>query len=150
MKTVNKLLQQRLLARVVLSANIPAEFDNCAGSIELSKFVLIGESPANETTNKRYYPFCDIAGCSGWLNLLLNKEEINEEKLFWINAHHLDGSPNDVRLLDLLEGKQIICLGKKAEKWVKPTGKKYVEVPHPQYWKRFKSKEKYPLIDLLK
>lgn len=149
MKT-NKLLQKRLVDRIVLSANIPVEFDNCAGNLETAEFVLVGERPANESKNERYYPFCDIAGCSGWLNLLLDKEKIPEEKLFWINAVHLDGSQNDHTLLDLLEGRQIICLGRVAERWVKQAGKKYVQVPHPQYWKRFKSKEKYPLLELLK
>jgi hypothetical protein len=150
MKTQNKLMQKRLLERILNSLAIPDRFDNVAGSFDNCKYVLIGEAPANESPLKRCYPFRDIIGCSGWLNSLLDKEEILESDLFWINAHHLDGTPNDIKILDYLQNKKIICLGKKAEKWLKPTGLKYESVPHPQYWRRFKSKEKYPLIDLLK
>ena len=46
--------------------------------------------------------------------------------------------------------KQIVCLGKVAEKWAKKNGWEFVSFPHPQYWKRFKSKEPYPLIEFLR
>lgn len=140
----------RLLNRILFSKDIPREFNNVAGSIQYSRFVLIGESPSKESPFEHYYPFLDQIGCSGWLNRLLDVENISEQDLFWINAYHLDGSPNDLEILKYLKDKKIICLGKKAEKWLTPSGLKYESVPHPQYWKRFKSKERYPLMDLLK
>lgn len=146
----NNQIITRLLNRILLSRDIPDEFDNVAGNFESSCFVLIGESPANPSMMAKYYPFRDTKGCSGWLNRLLDDENVQEKDLFWINAYHIDGSPNDLEILRYLKDKKIICLGKKAEEWLKPSGLKHDLVPHPQYWKRFRSKERYPLMDLLK
>lgn len=143
-------VNDRLTERISLSISIPAEFDNVAGDVWKSRFVLVGEAPASISSREKYFPFCSLSGCSGWLNNLLDEENIPEGNLFWINAQHIDGTPNNKKIFDYLLGKKIICLGKKAEKWVEPTGLKYETVPHPQYWKRFKSKERYPLMDLLK
>ena len=140
--------------RVSLSIRtIPREFDNCAGNFsngDRNKVIaIIGEKPAAQSPLQKSYPFLDVTGSSGWLNAALNRTKAREDRLFWINARNLDDSENNPEILNTLNPKSIICLGKVAEAWAKQNGWKHTCFPHPQYWKRFKAKEPYPLIDFL-
>ena len=141
-----------LAGRITQSKSIPDKYQNCAGNFKLDGSItaIIGEKPSAQSPLKRSYPFGDTSGCSGWLNTLIIKGRIKEESLFWVNAINLDGSENDPSMINELKPKQIVCLGKVAEKWAKKNGWEFVSFPHPQYWKRFKSKEPYPLIEFLR
>ena len=145
------LLITRLSNRIDLSRSIPEKFQNCAGNFNNngSIVVIIGEKPAGPSPFRRSYPFNDVDGCSGWLNRLLAKAKIDESKLFWVNAYNLDDSSNDSSMVNEVNPKEVICLGKTAEKWAKENGWECKTFYHPQYWKRFKSKEDYPLIEHL-
>ena len=148
----NILLITQLANRINISRSIPEKFQNCAGNFknERSVIAIIGEKPSGPSPLNRSYPFNDTVGCSGWLNNLLALNKIKEDKLFWVNAINLDGSENDPAMIQELNPKQVICLGKVAEKWAKKNEWDYVSFPHPQFWKRFKSKEPYPFIEYLK
>jgi hypothetical protein len=123
----------------------------------LTKAIVIGDTPGPgrpTTAGYHHTPFYSTKNSSLWLNKQLVEAGIEEEKLVWFNAELADGTTLDpVYVQDLMAGKPaIICLGGKAEMWVRrnaPTSE-YVKVYHPQFAKRFKSKEPYALIDELK
>jgi hypothetical protein len=125
-----------------------------AGKLE-GKFVLVvGDRPgpsAPKDPGYHHTPFYSIKHCSGWLNRLLDAHEIPEEKLLWINSTLADGTPFDARKVED-NIRIIVALGGNAEKWVKANfdDRVFAKVHHPQYWKRFRSKEPYPLIEILR
>lgn len=122
-----------------------------------TKVVLLGDTPGPGRPNDPGYhhtPFYSTKNSSLWINRLLWDHCIPEEDLLWFNTTLADGSPLDSKIFfNQLHGDPaVICLGGNAEKWILthalyriPCGK----VHHPQAWKRFHSKEPYPLIDLL-
>lgn len=154
-KTITKIdhiALSMLSDRICVSKSIPKEFDNCGGNYDpkAKVTVIIGEQPAGESKQQRMYPFMAMDGCSGWLNRQLAEIHLDNLKMFWVNALNLDGSENDPRIVNSLNPKEIICLGKIAEKWAKKNGWEITTYPHPQYWKRFKSKLPYPLVGHLR
>lgn len=125
-----------------------------AGSLIKADVILIGDRPgpaAPEQKNFLHVPFNSLKHCSGWLNKQLEENDIPESRLAWVNAYDKKGNPTDPDIVDFVMGKPVVyALGGNAEKWCKKMGVHYDCVfPHPQYWKRFKSKESYPLIDRL-
>lgn len=115
------------------------------------KVFLIGERTSHPEKNKLHAPFCSTKACSGWLNKLLCEADVNEKDLFWVNALDNDGTPVDLGSMHAyLQPKHIFALGKVAEERLKVYNLSYTAFAHPQYWKRFKSKEPYPLIAALK
>jgi hypothetical protein len=138
----------RVLTRFRLGLKTKAPIG--AGSFTKDVILLVGERTSHPEENKYHAPFCSTKGCSGWLNKKLDEAEIPEDKLFWVNALDNDGSEVDLRkLYDALEPRAVIALGNVAQKQLKKFEIKHELVPHPQYWKRFKHHEPYPLITLL-
>lgn len=121
-----------------------------------NKVILIGDKPGpgRPTTPHHHTPFYSTKNSSLWLNLKLVEAGIDELDLLWFNAELADGSPLDPVHIQDLEPLQpkLIALGGNAEKWIRRAVPEvtYVKVPHPQFAKRFKSKEPYELIDVLK
>lgn len=119
-----------------------------------TKVLLVGDRPGpGAPTDPSYHhtPFYSIRNCSGWLNKQLHDAEIPEEDLLWVNSADKDGVVSDGSFLVNLEGTQvIIALGGNAAKWCAKQGLAHELIHHPQYWKRFRSKEPYVLIPLLK
>jgi hypothetical protein len=110
--------------------------------------LLIGEQSACKGLDR---PFCSTRGCSGWLNKQLDLERIPEERLFWLNALDNDDKPIDIKTIyEQLRPSIVIALGNVAKKVCIDQEIPHEFVYHPQYWKRFHSKERYPLFDLLK
>jgi len=122
---------------------------------EKGKILIIGDRPGpSAPTDPSYHhtPFYSTKHCSGWLNTALYLAQIPEDRLIWINSADKDGRPLDYSILEKLDADKIICLGGNAEKWYKKAsefGYEYVKFDHPQYWKRFKNSEEYPLIEFL-
>lgn len=115
------------------------------------KVFLVGERTSHPEKNKLHAPFCSIKACSGWLNKLLCEAGIDERDLFWVNALDNDGTPVDLGAMHAyLQPGVTFALGKVAEERLKVYNLKYTAFAHPQYWKRFKHKEPYPLIEALK
>lgn len=91
-----------------------------------------------------------MKGSSRWLNIQLETWTINEEKLFWINALNLDGSKANIsKIIKLLKPSKVIALGNVASNLCKENNFTHIKIPHPAYWKRFKSQIRYPLIEEL-
>ncbi len=122
------------------------------GAYVKGNILLIGEQASHPLGAPEQEPFCSDAGCSGWLNRLLAAEQIPEELLFWLNARNNDGSKVDLQsIYDHLQPSVVIGLGKVAEGLICEFDfrESAIFLPHPQYWKRFKSKQPYPLVKVL-
>ncbi|MEM2159651.1 MAG: hypothetical protein QXN55_01700 [Candidatus Nitrosotenuis sp.] len=118
------------------------------------KILLVGDKPGpgiiNEPEGYIPVPFNGYKHSSLWLNRLLDKHNIPEEKLTWINAFYLEGQPSQKEEYYKRQPRAVIGLGIIAQNWLKNVGcKDFYCMDHPQFWKRFKSKQFYPLITLL-
>ena len=123
----------------------------CSGNKIETKFILVGDRPGpSAPTDEDYHhtPFYSLKHCSGWLNHQLELYAISEENLLWINSANSKGCETDPKIIENIDAK-IIVLGGNATKWLQRYNFQYYEVNHPQYWKRFKSAYKYPLLDVL-
>ena len=139
-------IRARVLKRFRLGLKTNAPIG--AGSYTNGVVMLVGEQVSHPDENKYHAPFCSTKGCSGWLNTLLEEAAIPEEKLFWINAIDNDGTEVNLRqIYDTIEPCTVFALGNVARDQLRKQGiTSFGHVPHPQYWKRFKSKQPYPLI----
>lgn len=113
-----------------------------------ARAALIGEAfAAHKPDDPGYqWPFASFAdqGCSRWLTQQLENAGIPENQLFWFNADQ----PVD-EIIKLIPDCHLVALGEKAAARVSPLRYDRFSRPHPQYWKRFRSDEMYPLIPLL-
>lgn len=122
-----------------------------------TKVILLGDTPGPGRPNDPNYhhtPFYSTKNSSLWINRLLWEHGISEQNLLWFNTTLADGTPLDSRVFfkQVTKDPLVVCLGGNAEKWLKQHTlyrAPYQKVHHPQAWKRFHSKEHYPLIDLL-
>jgi thymidylate kinase len=110
--------------------------------------VLVGESFAERKDQDPWYqwPFASFSGegCSRWLTEQLDKDGIPEENLLWVN------SDQDLSFLHDLEWSPVVvALGDKAMETLYKEKIEAKVVKHPQYWKRFRSGELYPLLEIL-
>lgn len=141
-------VRDRVLSRWRLAIKTKAAIG--AGSFTYGSVLIVGERTSHPELNKYHAPFCSVKACSGWLNALLEESSIPEDKLFWINALDNDGSEVDLgRLAAFISPPVIFALGNIARDQLIKHKLSHVHVPHPQYWKRFKAKAVYPLINLL-
>lgn len=115
--------------------------------------LLVGERPNVARTGelKHRLPLVTFAGngCAIWLAQQLENAGVPESALYWINAYDAVGVPTDASFLDDLAPLRVIAMGKLAERWCSDHVAKFETVPHPQYWKRFHSNQRYPLLDYL-
>ena len=124
----------------------------CHRSPEPGKIVIIGDRPSPGTpVDSKHPPFCGNKSSSKWLNEQLCQAGVPEEELRWLNAVKADGNRTQYcELYQLLPAKIVIALGVNASAWLSAAGVDHVRLPHPQYWKRFRSKEeRYPLLEVL-
>lgn len=127
--------------------------------------LMVGDRPgpgAPNTDSFHHTPFYSIYNSSGWLNVQLVREQIPEERLLWVNSadrHDKDTDPTTI--FNFVNVATAVALGSNAAKWLKtldfekfrqPQNSSYrvIQTYHPQYWKRWRSKERYPLLDILK
>lgn len=152
-----KAYAKRLVLRRKLFEQNVLHFSRARGCTVPEAIVLVGDRPgpaAPKDPSYHHTPFYSTKNSSSWLNCQLLREEIPEERLLWINAYDKDGVPNDPTTLLNLRPDTIIALGGNAAKWLEGVcgleAGQFVETYHPQYWKRFRSGERYPLLDILK
>lgn len=111
--------------------------------------VLVGEQVNPQVMADPMWPFVTEGGSSYWLTAQLEQAQIPETQLYWLNALSHTGRRTDPAFLDTLRPGRVVALGKAADLWCQGYGVDHEKVPHPQFWKRFHSGEKYPLLDLL-
>lgn len=121
------------------------------GFFKPGNILILGEQASDPINDPEQMPFFSTKACSGWLNWQLEQGCIPEEKMFWLNVLNNDGSPADIcGTIDRMKPSEVIALGKIASNACTKLGLKHYYYPHPQYWKRFRSKEDYPLISHLR
>lgn len=141
-------VRDRVLSRYRLGLKTKAPIG--AGAFRPGSVMIVGEQTSHPEVNKYHAPFCSTKACSGWLNARLEEVEVPEDKLFWVNALDNDGSEVDLlALYNQLKPPAVFALGNIARDQLKKRGIEHVHVPHPQYWKRFKHSQPYPLIEKL-
>ena len=127
-----------------------------AGQPTEPSFVLLADTPGpGRPTDPTYHhtPFYSTRNSSLWINRLLHERGVQEEMLTWFNTTLASGAPLDLSAFSaqLSRSPVVICLGGNAERWLKRTAgwsAPYFKVQHPQAWKRFRTREPYPLLDL--
>lgn len=112
-----------------------------------AKFVLVGEAFGDVKNQDALYqwPFASFSrgGCSVWLTQQLADGHVSERDLLWVNADQ------DLSFLVGKPRRRIIALGEAADAALSKLALPHAHLPHPQYWKRFHSKEPYKLLELL-
>jgi len=122
-----------------------------------AKVILLADTPGpGRPTDPDYHhtPFYSTRNSSLWINRLLWEHGIPETSLLWFNTTLADGTPLDSKIFfnQLDSTPKVICLGGRAERWLNTRTlhrAPYEKVFHPQAWKRFHSKQRYPLLDVL-
>lgn len=96
--------------------------------------------------------FCDMAkvGSSFWLSQKLDEANIPEDRLYWINSYDKSNLPTNSEFVHKLNPITILALGDVAAGWCEKNQLRYEPFSHPQYHKRFKFSDPYPLIERLK
>lgn len=116
-----------------------------AGNLDGS-IIIVGESFAERKEPDPFYqaPFVSFSneGCSQWLTDRIANTGINEGWILWLNSDQDLSFLLGEELFDCV----VFTLGENASKELGAIGVQHVDVPHPQYWKRFHANEKYPLI----
>lgn len=111
------------------------------------RLVLIGEAFAERKDQDAFYqwPFASFSneGCSQWLTNQLDTVDVGEHDVLWLNADQ------DLSVLHDLQPERVIALGTKAYEQLYRLKIVASTVPHPQAFKRFNSKQRYPLLDLI-
>lgn len=116
--------------------------------------IIVGEKFAEPKNQDPLYqwPFASFSddGCSRWLTDLLTLAGVGEQDLLWFNADQLS-KPMVKRWV----GRKVFALGAEAvttlhEMLGPDDGVMLSAVEHPQYWRRFRSLQPYPLVPLLK
>jgi hypothetical protein len=100
------------------------------------------------------WPFVRETGSSPWLTQHLIDHEIPERLLYWVNAFSHDGKPLDPEFVKRLQPRAIITLGDDAKVWahdneLMANHQRPFNLSHPQFHKRFRHKQAYPLGSLL-
>lgn len=118
----------------------------------LANIIIIGDSPLDHTDYDPFYqwPFGSFSGsgCSHWLTSKLNESSASECDLLW-------GNSNDnlmwlePRIEQYLENPTVFALGDKSYQRAYAFFQDTIRVPHPQYWKKFRNSEQYPLITMI-
>lgn len=104
--------------------------------------VLVGEGFAERKDQDPWYqwPFASFSneGCSQWLASQLERADVSEQTLLWVN------SDQDLSLLP--DGTTVVALGGTAARALERAGRAHVTVAHPQWWKRFRYNQPYELM----
>jgi thymidylate kinase len=112
-----------------------------------ARVVLIGEAFAERKDNDAWYqwPFASFSGegCSQWLADQLDAVDVGEDQVLWLNADQ------DLSVLHNLNPERVVALGNKAYEQLYRLKITAATVPHPQAFKRFNAKQRYPLLDLI-
>lgn len=122
-------------------------YHNSVGSTS-ARFVFVGEIANHATLD---LPFFSTSGSSRFLNDALVDAGYREFETAFVNAICLDGRHVDDRLRKSFKGAVLVALGGTASDILRDAGLRATAVvPHPAYWKRFKSKNREEYVDKLR
>lgn len=128
---------------------LQAGYPYATGHLDMAKIVFVGEklSPKAEYPWPWFWP--EKWGSAHFLSVALHKCGFNEADGFYINV--LDHLSESVEILmeAKRQGKMFIALGKKAGDVCDDLELPTVHIPHPSYWRRFKSKDPEGYVKLL-
>lgn len=127
--------------------NVYAKPDNTLtgiGTIEKPEIILVGDS-LNKNVTWMGLPF-DAGSCSEYLDYCLRSSGIREEEIYIVNS--ITVTLGELNYLDAAEAK-VVALGAKASIKLNSLNIPHVAIPHPQYWKRFHSREQHTYIKML-
>jgi hypothetical protein len=140
-----RVIRRMHLATISCPPNQPG-----AGLFKQGNILLLGEQASDPINDPDQKPFCSTRACSGWLNWQMELHNLEEDHFFWLNVLNNDGTAIDLNAaVARLRPSAIISLGNIARNACVKSGITPVHFSHPQYWKRFRSKELYPLIPFL-
>lgn len=145
-----------LATAIALLRRPPHHVDFCTAGNYAASVLLVGEKFTDATNADPWYqwPFGSFSGgdCSRWLASRLEEADVGEDRLFWANAD-MDLPTILKRWDERREASRriIIALGDAAGAALYAAGERcFLRAPHPQFHKRFRTKEPYALMDLLK
>lgn len=126
----------------------PAKSKLCTDGIghwHTDSVVLVGDRCSRHGIQNLPFVSFHGGGCSAWLAQQLEDWDVSEQELYWVNSAGLG-----VNWLDEIDRpRKFVALGVHAEKWCQHAGVPHQAVPHPQYWKRLKHSDPYPLKEAL-
>lgn len=137
------------LVMKVEALKVPKNLGPGIGSFKKGNILIVGDKPSNPLIDIDL-PFVHLDGCSPWLADQLAKTDVPESDLYWINGFGLDGVMTDPSFIDKLEPSKIIALGSQAQRWCEIAGVNHLRTEHPQFWKRFRNSDVYPLVNILR
>lgn len=123
------------------------------GWFEKGQMLIVGD----EQIKRNHLSAEDLVFISGhdgsysvWLTAQLEAWHVPERTLYWINSYDWSGRRTSDEFLSWLQPSRVIALGQRAKLWCREAGiENVVGAPHPQYWKRFRARESYPLREAL-
>ena len=137
------------LIEKVQALNFPKNQGPGIGLFKEGNILIVGDKPSNPLLGFDL-PFVHLDGCSPWLADQLAKTGVPESSLYWVNGFGVDGAMTDPSFIDKLEPSKIIALGSQAHRWCEIAGVNHFRTEHPQYWKRFRNADIYPLVNILR
>lgn len=96
-----------------------------------ASFLLVGDVGSDPTALVDL-PFFATSGSSGYLTTALDEAGFTEDEVAFVNAHRHDGQQVLLPQLPV-----VIALGQRAAAACRTQALEFVQVPHPQFWKRF-------------
>lgn len=140
-------LAERIDALTVRPVHDVADGESAGKFYVWDSVLLVGEKVSSDSQHE--VPFTGHGNSGEWLTDLLRQRGISESRLSWINIKAIDDEDNTRNILNHVDNyrpRHIIALGDKAANALDVLGISYTKFQHPQYHKRFKSSELYPLI----
>lgn len=139
-------IEQTIAEVIDNSLNLGPGIGACPGPVYGDQTLLIGDEVSEHGHARLPFVSMTRSGCSAWLADQLDKWDVHEGQLYWVNQAELH--PDDFHgTLD--QFKRIVALGGNAAAWCEQEGFEHIVVPHPQYWKRFNFNKPYPLREVL-
>jgi len=143
----------RFLDTPILSAYPPLPADTIGS--RTASFLFVGDVANQEELD---LPFFAWGGSSEYFYVILKEAGYTEPEMAFTNAYRLDKTErNFIGLVHELKqngggllGPQIIALGNNAANVLGKQAVDHLTVPHPQYWKRFHSKQSSLYIQALR
>jgi hypothetical protein len=116
------------------------------GSIFGNKMVVVGEA-VNKNTTWLGLPF-DNGGSSEFLYSCMREAQVPEPRVYLCNAKDL--TVEEAMFIRQGETEPWLALGDVAHKVLNELSISHSHIPHPQYWKRFKSNQRAEYVAVLK